>query len=1031
MKHPSLYWKPLPVYTIVMLLVLSLFSPQVNAQTKSITGVVKSESGDLLPNISVSIKNSATGTTTDGKGSFKLKVTVGDEVVFSSTGYDNFIVKVDEKNDYLVVLKAKTTALEDVVVVGYGRQKKVNLVGAVSQVNVDEKITSRALPNVSAALSGLVPGLQAIQSSGMAGNNDASLIIRGLGTVNNASPLIVVDGMPDVDINRININDVETISVLKDATSASVYGSRAANGVILITTRSGKGSKKTSVNFASNNSVVAPTRGLDFMNDYSRALTVTQRRTAVNSLPGNQLFKLGTVDEWMAKTMIDRLRFPNTDVWDIILRPGMFNNYNLSATGGNENSNFYISAGVKDEKGLQINNDYRQYNARFNFDSKVRKNMNIGFRFNGNWSIYRYALSEGFNDPDPANTAGNDMQYAIAGLTPYDPVTGYFGGVMAYGEDPQAYNPYTLYINNPSQNNRQEINSQMYIDWSPIKGLTGRIDYALNYYNQFSWSAPIPNQAYNFQTGSFGSRTYVGASAGISNTTSTGYKTLLNASLNYVKKFGSNHDIAALFLYNEEYWYARSQGSARNDRLHPSLREINAALTDVQSTSGTSSAEGLQSYVGRFNYTGFNKYLFEMNFRIDGSSKFLPDSRFGFFPSVAVGWKFTEEKFINRFTDKFLTSGKFRASLGSLGNNSGVGRYEQQETLSALNYVTNTSVQRGFANSRMINENLTWETSTVFNVGLDLAFLQNRLTASLDFYNRLTTGMNRPSEFSNLLSAAYSPAPRTNIGDLRNQGFEIDMGWKDKVGKIQYGVNVNAAFNYNRLQKWNTLLLRGNIFLDMPYQFVYGYEDMGIAQSWNDIYKYIPQGAAPGDLLIKDLNGDGRISAEDRKAYSNFQQERPTTTFSLNSFVVYKAWDFTIFFQGSTGRKDYWQTLYNNTNFPTARYAASWEHWTNPWSWDNREGIWPRLGGSGNNRLATSFWLDDMSYVRVKNIQIGYTVPNKVLARLGFTKLRIVGSAENIGTFTSFRGLDPEKLGDDNNVYPINKSYSIAVNLSF
>lgn len=208
---------------------------------------------------------------------------------------------MDAKNEYIIVLKAKTSELNEVVVVGYGRQRKVNLVGAVSQVNVDEKLTSRALPNVSAALSGLVPGLQAIQSSGMAGNNEASLIIRGLGTVNNASPLIVVDGMPDVDINRVNINDVETISVLKDATSASVYGSRAANGVILITTRSGKGAKKTSLNFTSNNSVVAPTKGLDFMNDYSRALTLQQQRTAVNTLQGNQLFKLGTVDEWMAK----------------------------------------------------------------------------------------------------------------------------------------------------------------------------------------------------------------------------------------------------------------------------------------------------------------------------------------------------------------------------------------------------------------------------------------------------------------------------------------------------------------------------------------------------------------------------------------------------------------------------------------------------------------------------------------------------------------------------------------------------------
>ena len=1013
-------------------LFLCLLIPTLSfGQQKSITGVVKDDAGELLSNISVVIKKTSVGTSTDAKGSFKINAAIGDEILFTATGREDYTLKVDAKNEYIIVLKAKTSELNEVVVVGYGRQRKVNLVGAVSQVNVDEKLTSRALPNVSAALSGLVPGLQAIQSSGMAGNNEASLIIRGLGTVNNASPLIVVDGMPDVDINRVNINDVETISVLKDATSASVYGSRAANGVILITTRTGKGAKKTSLNFTSNNSVVAPTKGLDFMNDYSRALTLQQQRTAVNTLQGNQLFKLGTVDEWMAKSMIDPVRFPNTDIWDIILRPGMFNNYNLSATGGGENSNFYISAGLKDEKGLQINNDYKQYNARFNFDAKVKNNMNVGFRFNGNWSNFRYGLSEGFNDPDASNTAGNDMQYAISGILPYDPKTGYYGGVMAYGEDPQAYNPYTLYINNPSQNNRQEVNTQMFYDWSPIKGLTATIDYALNYYNQFSWSAPMPNQAYNFQTASFGSRTYVGNNAGISNSTSTGYKTMLNGRLNYATKIRTNHDIAALFVYSEEYWFARSQGSSRNDRLHPSLTEVNAALTDIQSTSGNSNKEGLQSYIGRFNYTGYNKYLFEANVRVDGSSKFLPESRFGFFPSVALGWKFTEEAFVQKYTNKFLTSGKLRTSYGSLGNNSGVGRYEQQETLSNLNYVTGGAVQKGFANSKMINEDLTWEATTVLNIGLDLGFMQNRLTAAIDFYDRLTKGMNRPSEFSTFLTYAYNPPPRTNIGNLRNRGIEMDLTWKDRIGKLQYSFNFNGAYNNTNLESWNTLLLRGNVFLNMPYQFVYSYVDKGIAQSWSDVYSNTPQGIAPGDLITMDLNGDGRITADDRKAYANLQNERPTTTFSFNTFLAYKALDFTIFLQGSTGRKDYWQTIYNNTNFSASRYAASWEHLTNPWSWDNRGGSWPRLGGSGNNRNSTTFWLDDMSFVRVKNIQLGYTVPSKLLTRMGVTKLRIVGSAENIGTLTSFRGLDPEKLGDDNNVYPINKSYSLAINLSF
>jgi TonB-linked SusC/RagA family outer membrane protein len=458
--------------------------------------------------------------------------------------------------------------LEEVVVVGYGTQKRANVTGAVSTVTIDDKITSRSLSNVSSGLAGLVPGLAVTQSTGMAGRNNASLIIRGLGTVNNASPLVVVDGMPDVDINRLNMNDIESISVLKDATSASVYGSRAANGVILITTKSGKGQAKPSINYTGAYAFQNPTQVYEFMPDYARGLTLHQRAASVNTLRSNLLFRDGTIEQWMALGMVDPLRYPNTDWWDVITRTGMVQNHNLSASGGNESSIFFISVGAMDEKGLQVNNDFTRYNARFNYDYKIRKNINTGVRFTGNWSNFTYALEDGFTDDNPTNTAGFDMQAAISGITPYDPVSGKFGGVMAYNEDPQAYNPYTLYINNLNRQNRQEANTNFYIDWSPIKGLTARLDYALNYYNQFRWAAPLPNRSYNFQTDSFGSRVYVGPNAGISNFTNTGYKTLLNGRLTYKKTIAKNHDITALVVYSEEYWKDRYQASSRNDRLY-------------------------------------------------------------------------------------------------------------------------------------------------------------------------------------------------------------------------------------------------------------------------------------------------------------------------------------------------------------------------------------------------------------------------------------------------------------------------------
>src|SRR5690606_32221515 len=385
---------------------------------------------------------------------------------------------------------------------------------------------------------------------------------------------------------------------------------------------------------------------------------------------------------------------------------------------------------------------------------------------------------------------------------------------------------------------------------------------------------------YNFQTENYGSRTYVGSNAGVSNSTSTGYKSQLTGRVNYNISFGENHHLEALLAYSEEYWYGRSQGSSRNDRLHPSLSEINAALTEVMSATGSSYEEGLASYIGRINYSAFNKYLLEANFRYDGSSKFLDEYRFGFFPSAAFGWVFTNEDFISPVTDRFLSSGKFRVSYGGLGNNSGVGRYQQRETLSANAYMVNGSIERGFVNQQMINPNLTWESTYVTNIGLDLEFFENRLIAELDYYDRHTIDMLRPSEMSIHLTGAYS-APRQNIGELRNRGVEANLVWRDRVGELNYSLNLNASHNKNRLEQWNEYLGRGTTFINMPINFVYSYEDIGIAQTWQDVFNATPQGASPGDILRLDLNGDGLINGEDRRAYPEYNENMPTTHFAF------------------------------------------------------------------------------------------------------------------------------------------------------
>src|SRR5690606_32500237 len=519
---------------------------------QTVRGTVVDDNGEALPGVSILEKGTTNGTTTDTDGRFTITVAGPESVLtFSFIGFSTQEITVGNQENLSVTMITEDRSLEEIVVVGYGTQKKVNLTGSVAAVTFDEKIASRSLANVSSSLSGLVPGMAVTQNTGMAGSNGASLIIRGLGTVNNASPLIEVGGMTDVDINRINMHDIESISVLKDATSASVCGSRAANGVILITTKSGKGQDRASINYTGSYAVQKPTNVYGYMPDYPRALTLHQRAALVNTLRSNLLFRDGTIDQWMALGMIDPVRYPNTDWWDIIVRNGSVQTHNLSASGGNDKSNFFISVGVMDEKGLQINNDFSRYNARFNYDYKINKTMNVGVKFQGNWSKHVYALEDGFTDDNSSNTAGFDMQYAIAGILPYDPVTGYFGGVMAYSEDPQAYNPYTLYINSLNRSNRQEANSNIYWDWPPIKGLTARIDYSLNYFNQFRWQANMPNRAYNFQTEPFGCRIYVGENSVVANYTNNSYKTMSSGRLDY---YTTIKGLTALLDYSLNYF---------------------------------------------------------------------------------------------------------------------------------------------------------------------------------------------------------------------------------------------------------------------------------------------------------------------------------------------------------------------------------------------------------------------------------------------------------------------------------------------
>jgi TonB-linked SusC/RagA family outer membrane protein len=1008
-----------------------VLSPRLISQqqtNKIIRGTVTDSHGEPIigANVVSGTGAATNGTITDVNGSFTLSVPAESKsLVFSYIGYVQREITIGNQTVFNVRLEEDLKALEEVVVIGYGTQKKVNLTGAVASVKVDENLASRAITNVSSGLSGLIPGLSVLQSTGFAGFDNASLQIRGFGTVNNTNPLIVVDGMPDVNLNRIDMNDVESVSVLKDAASSAVYGSRAANGVILITTKSGKNQEQAKINYVGSYGISNATNFYPYLADYSRAMRLQQRAAASGNTTSG--FRDGTIEQWMAMSLVDPILFANTNQYAEMFRQGSVQNHNISASGSNEKVNFYLSTGLMNQKGLQINNDYNRYNIRLNLDYNIRKNISVGIKSDGQWTQTDYPRGAGLE------TAG--LQYAVSGILNKHPETGEYGGAMAYGENSSAGNmiaEYDLYRNERTQ---QEYNVNIYGDWEILKGLKFNVGYALKFYNYFIKEFYTVKTQWNFQTG-LPART-MPTDDRLSNSINQGYKTMFSGRLSYEKEIFKGHNLSLMAAATEEYWFDRYLGVLRRERIDPSLTELDAALSTLQligSNAGYSNDEGLRSFIGRLNYSLYDKYLLEANFRYDGSSKFLPGHQWGFFPSVALGWRVSEEGFFERLKD-VVTNAKIRASIGSLGNNSGsvIGRYDQKNTFVSTNYILNGVVVKGFSGNKIIDPNFTWESTNVTNIGLDLGFINNRLTAELDYYDRLTTGMIRPGDLSTLLSAYQQP--RKNIGSMRNRGVEVNLGWKSKAGDLNYSVNLNGSFNQNRLEKWNEYLSKGWVFLDMPYQFAYTLEAYpGLIQSWNQIYQAPYQGnyqyMAPGDVLTQDMNGDGQVNSEDKVAYSDRYRNNFVGQYGLNLYLEYKGIDLSALWQASTGRWDFWLDAFNNVNVPADRFGFQEFHWYDTWTLDNRNASMPRLitGSGGRNRDETSFWLYDASYLRLKNIQLGYALPQSLLRKISMERIRVYVTAENLLTFTKWPGVDPEKPAS-NDIYPLVKTFSVGINI--
>lgn len=1000
---------------LTLLLLVSCASSLL-AQTK-VTGVVRDENGEPLYGTSVLNKRTGLGEVFIDK-TFSIEAVDGDVLQFFFLGYLTQDLTVEDVSKTLnVTMSPEQQTLEDVVVVGYGTQKKVNLTGSVATVQFDEQLANRNMAALSSSLAGLATGLSVIQNSGMAGSEEASLMIRGIGTVNNADPLIVVDDIPDVNINSLNPEDIESITVLKDASAAAIYGSRAANGVILITTKQGVSARPT-VRFNFSKSIDTAINPYTFLNDYARAMQLYQQRGDMSKYRDIVDFKDGTIDEWLAMEHIDATSFPSTDWWDIIMRNGSTTKVSASISGGSDKVRVYSSLSYLNKKGLQIYNDYERYNARINLTYDILPRLSFNLKADGSWGKQHYYSETGFGS--------EILQYAIAGITPYDDETGRYGGAMAYGEDVSIINPLALYSNDISEKQSKKLNAGTSLKWQPLQGLTLQVGAGLIYANDFMKKAAQSVQAFNFQTETDIDYWYIPANEGVYNNTSETVKAQWDLRANYKNKIGK-HYIEATTLYSEEYWNKRFQNSYRRDNIHPSLSELDSTLPTYQLTSGYSTKETLRSVVTRLNYNYAGRYLAEFSFRADGSSKFAEGHRWGFFPSASLGWRFSQEPWFKKALGRVISNGKLRFSYGELGNNSGVGVYEQLLTLANMNYVVDGEVVTGFVNRKMTNKDLSWETSQVLNAGIDLGFLRNKLTVEFDFYDRLTKGMIRPSDLSYILSGALD-APRTNIGNLRNRGLEGKVIWKSGLRDFSYKITMNASYNRSRLESWNEYLSKGTRYVGMPWGYTYGYLDSGIAQDWQTVMDATPQSAKPGDVLRIDVNGDGQIDEEDMVAYTQYTNLRPPFDYGLAADFKWKGLDVNILFSGSLGRRDYWINAYNMTAFKEGGYAVSDLQYSELWNNNNTDASMPRMGGA---RSDTEFYLDNMSFLRLKNLQVGYSFTNPKLKKAAIQMIRIYASGENLFTVTSYRGMDPERIGNKSDVYPQLRSYTFGLSLEF
>lgn len=990
----------------------------------NVTGVVVDASGVPLIGVNVLEKGTTNGTITDFDGKFTLNVSSPNaKLVISYIGYVSQEVSAPKNGELKVVLKEDTETLEEVVVVGYGTQKKANLSGSVSSVD-SEQLQNRPIQNVSSGLQGLMPGVTITGTNGAPGMDSGNIRVRGTGTLNSASPYILIDGVESETMGDLDPNDIASISVLKDAASAAIYGSKAANGVILITTKRGS-TGKPKISYSGYISFQNTTETIDRLSSYEYASMYNDALKSEDKAPRFtpdeiQKFKDGTDPN-----------YPNTDWYDLAYKTGIQHRHNINISGGNEHAKYMGSLGYLNQTGVLPNAGREQFNARTNLDMKITKRLSA--------KINLAYIKNKYDDASSAYYGGSSDQI-IRQLNLISPwiVNRYEDGTYGTISDgnPIAWLDSGMKVTRDNYN----FTGLASLDYKILDELTLTLTGSyVNDLQNYKYFQPFiqynPNKASD--PSSLDERYY--------RWDRTNYDVLLN----YDKTFGK-HNLKGLAGWHTEKYNYKYMKAYRKNFPNDNLTDMNAGDAATQTNEGYSRELAMISWFARVNYDFAGKYLLEANIRADASSRFAKGNRWGYFPSFSGAWRISEENFM-KGAQNWLSNLKIRGSWGMLGNQDALNSADASGAFyPAINtyeigatYPFGGALNSGYYQGSFRLNTITWEKAKTWGVGIDFGLFNNKVTGSVDYYNRKTEGIMMdvavPNEF------ALSPY-KDNVGEMVNRGVELNISYNDKWGDWSFGAAANFAYNHNEITDLggvdylNTGFNQRNA-VGFAMNSYYLYQADGFFNSQEEADAFTAKYGNPfgggefkaGDIRYVDTDGNGTLNGKDRVMANSSD---PVYTFGLNLNAGWKGFDLSLMFNGAAKVSRLFDAheVYGAFSGDAGHPASIWK---DAWTETNHDASMPRIftdtnSPSSSRNAVSTFWLQNTNYLRLKNLQLGYTLPKSLLANWGIDNVRFYYSVENLFTIDNMKiNIDPEATSQRLSSYPLLRTHAFGVNITF